>query len=105
MPSKSDKKNKGGAMRIEGEMTIFRAAELAQALQAGPPPAELDLSGVTEIDCAGLQLLLLAKKKALADKRALSLVGHSAAVTEVFELLNVTAYFGDPLVVPPRASA
>jgi anti-anti-sigma factor len=106
MASKPRKKKTDGAvLHIEGELTIFRAAELMQTLLASPPPADVDLSGVTEIDTAGLQLLMLAKKRAVAEHRQLSLVAHSAAVTEVFELLNVTAYFGDPLVVPPRASA
>jgi len=29
---------------------------------------------------------------------------HSQAVIEVFELLNVVAYFGDPLVIDARAN-
>ena len=64
-----------------------------------PAPSEIDLSAVTEIDTAGVQLLMLAKRTALEAKRELRLVGHSAAVIEVFELLNVAAYFGDHLVM------
>ena len=64
-----------------------------------PAPTEIDLSGVTEIDTSGVQLLMLAKKEALAAQRELRLVGHSPAVLEVFELLNVAAYFSDPLVM------
>lgn len=106
MASKPRKKNNhGSGLHIEGELTIFRAGELMHALLAEPPATEIDLSGVTEIDTAGLQLLMLAKKKALAERRELRLVAHSAAVTEVFELLNLAAYFGDPLVVAPRAAA
>ncbi len=99
------KKTEGSALRIEGELTIFRAAELMPQLLASPAPQTLDLSGVTEIDSAGLQLLMLAKKHARKEQRELQLVAHSAAVTEVFELLNVAAFFGDPLVVPPRPGA
>lgn len=102
---KTKKKTEDCTMCIAGELTIFRAAELMPQLLASPPPQELDLSGVTEIDTAGLQLLMLAKKRAQLEQRPLHLVAHSAAVTDVFELLNVAAYFGDPLVVPPRASA
>lgn len=86
-------------LRIEGELTIFRAMELKPVLLAEPLPQEIDLAGVTEIDTAGVQLLLLAKKMALAQQRELHLVGHSPAVMEVFELLNVAAFFGDPLVM------
>lgn len=87
------------ALRIEGELTIFRAMELKPVLLAEPLPQEIDLAGVTEIDTAGVQLLMLAKRSALAQQRELRLVGHSPAVIEVFELLNVAAYFGDPLVM------
>ncbi len=105
----SRKKATGAAppLRLTGELTIFRAAELKQLILACPPPVEIDLAGVTDIDTAGLQLLLLAKQTAVADKRELRLVAHSAAVTELFELLHVAAHFGDPMVVdaPTRQSA
>lgn len=92
-------------LHIEGELTIFRAMELKPIMLATPPPADIDLSGVTELDTAGVQLLMLAKKTALAEARTLRLVGHSAAVMEVFEMLNVAAYFGDPLVMNSRTKA
>ena len=92
-------------LRIEGEFTIFRAAELKPLVLASPPADEIDLSGVTELDTAGVQLLMLAKKTALAQQRNVKLVGHSPAVLEVFELLNVAAYFGDPLVMDSRTTS
>ena len=103
----SVKKPKGAAkvLRLSGELTIFRAAELMPVLLASPAPQEIDLSGVTELDTAGLQLLMQAKKKALAAKRELRLVAHSPAVIEVFELLNVAPFFGDQLVMDSRDGA
>ena len=92
----------GHTLRIEGEFTIFRAMELKQLLFAEPPITDIDMSAVTELDSAGLQLLMLAKKSALAQGRELHLVGHSEAVIDVFELLNVAGYFGDPLVMDSR---
>lgn len=89
---------------IQGEMSIYRATELKQALLAEPAPVEVNLSGVTDIDTAGVQLLMLAKKTAQAQQRELRLVAHSAAVTDVFELLNLAAYFNDPLVMVSRAT-
>ena len=86
-------------LRIEGELTIFRAMELKPVMLADPLPEEIDLSGVTELDTAGMQLLMLAKRTAVEQQRELRLVGHSPAVMEVFELLNVAAYFGDHLVM------
>ena len=93
--------NSGDVTRlsIKGELTIFRAQELKPSLLASQPRMEVDLSGVTDIDTAGVQLLMLAKKTALAEQRELRLVGHSPVVIDVFELLNVAAYFGDPLVM------
>lgn len=89
-------------LRIAGEFTIFRAMELKQALLSEPPPLEIDLSGVTEMDTAGVQLLILAKKEALAAQRELHLVAHSPAVIEVFDLLNVGEYFDDLMVMDAR---
>ena len=91
-------------LKIEGELTIFRAMELKPALLAEPPVTNIDLSGVTDLDCAGVQLLMLAKKTALAQGRDVQLVGHSPVVLDVFELLNVAAYFGDHLVMDSRAT-
>jgi anti-anti-sigma factor len=90
-------------LRIEGELTIFRAMELKPVLLAEPAVDQIDLSGVTDLDTAGLQLLMLAKKTALAKKCDVQLVGHSPAVLDVFELLNVAAYFGDHLVLDSRS--
>ena len=92
-------------LRIQGEMTIYLAAELKQALLAEPAPCEIDLSGVTDIDTVGVQLLILAKREAQASGRELRLVAHSPAVTDVFELLGLASIFDDPLVMDSRASA
>ena len=63
------------------------------------------MTGVTEIDTAGVQMLMLAKRDAIDQQRELRLVGHSRAVIEVFELLNVAAYFGDPLIMDSSEKA
>ena len=97
--------NSTNVLRIDGELTIFRAAALKPDVLAAPPFTEIDLSGVTELDTAGVQLLMLAKKTALAQGHDLRLSGHSPAVLEVFELLNVASYFGDPKVMGACAPA
>ena len=68
-------------LRIEGEMTIYRAEELKQALLEPLQPhttLEVNLSAVTELDTAGVQLLMLAKRTAQKQEGQLRLVGHSA---------------------------
>lgn len=91
-------------LRIVGEMTIYRATELKDTLIApisDDAQVEIDLSAVSEIDCAGIQLLMLAKKTALQKNCEVSMTGHSPAVVEAFELLNLASYFGDPIVILP----
>jgi anti-sigma B factor antagonist len=96
--------NQSSTLSVKGEFTIFRAQELKSILLAAPQPLVIDLSGVTDIDTAGVQLLMLAKRMAVAAQHELHLIAHSQAVIEVFELLNVVAYFGDPLVMDARAN-
>jgi len=90
-------------LAIDGELTIYRAAELRVVLQdafAQSGDLEIDLAAVTEMDSAGVQLLMAAKKTAAAQQRELRLVGHSPAVLEVFETLDLAGHFGDPLLMP-----
>jgi anti-sigma B factor antagonist len=89
-------------LRIDGEMTIYTAADLKNRIVAALGAAstlEIDLSEVSEIDSAGLQLLMLAKREAAAQGKQVALVGHSHAVIECFDLCNVTATFGDQVVI------
>ncbi len=91
---------------IEGELTIYRAAELKPVLLdavANESVVEVDLSAVSEFDTAGLQILMLAKRAAVAARSELRLVKHSPAVVDVLQLLDLAGYFGDPLVVPSAA--
>jgi anti-anti-sigma factor len=80
-------------LTLEGELTIYRAAELKPLLLSDPPPRSIDLSGVTEIDTAGVQLLMQAKKMALQSHQSFQLLAPSHAVAEVFELLNIFSFF------------
>ena len=79
-------------MRVEGEMTIYRAAELKPALleavRAHEAPA-LDLSAVTEFDSAGLQLLLVGRQEAARLGKHLAVSAASSAVRDVFALLGM----------------
>ena len=91
-------------LNIAGELSIYRADELKRALiEPLAPGVQLvvNLAAVTEFDTCGLQLLMLAKRTAQTLGSELQLVGHSPAVLEVFELLNVAAFFGDHLVIAP----
>ena len=91
-------------LRIKGELTIYRAGELKDLFIgtcSGKSRVEFDLSSVTEIDTAGVQLLMAAKRQLDQAGGSLHLVGHSQAVIDAFELFDLVAYFGDPLVIAP----
>jgi anti-sigma B factor antagonist len=79
-------------LAVEGEMTIYRAAELKpvllEAVHAHDAPA-LDLSAVTEFDSAGLQLLLAARQEAARLGKHLTVSAASPAVRDVFALLGL----------------
>ena len=95
-------------LAIDGELSIYRSDELKHALieplQSGVRLI-VDLAKVSELDTCGLQLLMLAKRTAKAVGGELQLVGHSPAVVDVFELLNVAAFFGDHLVIEPSSAS
>lgn len=95
-------------LRLDGELTIYRAAELKPLLLdtlRGAAVLEIDLAGVTDIDSAGVQLLMLARRQALAQGRALRLIAPSAAVVDVLELLDLHACFGGDLAAPAQGVA
>lgn len=99
------KKNDGILqLPIKDDMTIYNAESLKETLLGYCHPStqelQLDLSAVTEMDSAGLQLLLLLKAEAQKRGFVLRLLQHSEAVIEVFELLKLGMYFGDPIVIP-----
>jgi len=96
MPDATRHENGTSLLRIEGEMTIYRALELKPLLLARLEESaalDIDLAGVTEFDTAGVQLLILACKSAQAMQRKLRLVAHSPAVAEVLELLDIAKHF------------
>lgn len=103
MATKS-KKNAGEKINfaIEGELTIYRVSGIHENISkvlASGNAIEIDLSHVTEIDGAGLQLLLAAKLESFARDAQLTLVGHSNAVREMLDLCDLGGFFGDPVVI------
>jgi len=77
---------------VVGELSILTAAEvkgvLVDALGRGED-LELDLSEVTEMDTAGLQLLLMLRREAGQLSRSVSLVAPSEAVRSVLAIARL----------------
>ena len=79
---------------IDGDATIYAASDLFERIKAvlqGSGTIELDLAHVTEIDTAGVQLLLLLKREADLAQRPLRLLGASPPVREVLRMLDLRA--------------
>lgn len=90
-------------LKPEGELTIYTAASIkSRFLDAlsTQEAIELDLSQVTELDSAGLQLLLMAKREAERRNIELSFGQQSRAVVDVLDLCNLSSLFGNPVVIP-----
>ena len=87
---------------IEGELSIFAAAALRQRLLDAivtDKEVEVDLSQVSEIDSAGIQLMVAAKREAAARNKPLRFIGHSQAVFDIIELYDLSGHFGDPVLI------
>ena len=99
-------KPKGQRLAIVEEMTIYNAGALKQKIVEGLNSAEvleLDLAAVGEIDTAGFQLLVLAKREAARLGKQAPIVAHSQAVQEVVDFFHMAAEFGDPMLITPQA--
>src|SRR5262247_1367015 len=90
----------GGAHRriaIAGPLTIYEAAPGKRALLEAlgrVAELEIDLSEVTELDTAGIQLLLLVKGEASAANKAVRLTAPSPAALEAIELCGLDDHLG-----------
>lgn len=91
--------------RVAGEMTIYTAIEcrdlLQQTLQLCQE-IEIDLSGVTEVDSTGVQLLIQVKRQGEKLGKPARLVCHSPAIQEIIDLYRLAPEFGDPMIIASR---
>ena len=95
-------------LAITEDLTIYHALEQKQLLLdalAVTSELELNLAHVSEMDTAGLQLLVLLKKEAQRAGKQVRIVAHSQAVSSVIDFCNMAAEFGDPLVIPAREAS
>jgi anti-anti-sigma factor len=97
MELRTQKNGNTAEVAITGEMNIYNALELKAALVTavdGAEAVELDLSGVSEFDSSGAQLLLLARKECELAGKKLTLAARSAPVDSVIGLFNLAELFG-----------
>lgn len=87
---------KATRVRLGGELTVYQARELRDALLGklrGSPALELDLSRVEVMDTAGFQLLLALRKESSAVKKRFAITAQSPATASVLRLFNMEEYF------------
>jgi anti-sigma B factor antagonist len=97
-----------GRVVIEDELTIYTVLELKETLLTAlltTDELELDLSGVSEIDGAGLQLLVMVKQESVTLGKTLRFIGHSPVVLELIDLSGLAGFFGDPLLIVRPSSS
>lgn len=94
----SRKKSKDTTTLVfEGDITIYYVAQIKDELFADyeklSDKVALDLEGVTEIDTAGVQLLLFAKKFFASVHRSLFISKSNESVDTVLAVLDVDTQF------------
>ena len=95
---------KNARVALSGELTIYSAAEIKAAMaevMGVCSEIEVDLSGITEIDTAGLQLMLIVKRNPGSDVR---FVNHPPEVLRLVDLANLGGALGDPLFIAASQS-
>lgn len=92
------KKNKDiSTLTLEGELTIYNVTQAKQEIftdhEKLPEKIAIDLHRVTEIDTAGVQLLLFAKKYFGKANKSLFISKSNESVDSVLNVLNVSSQF------------
>jgi anti-anti-sigma factor len=94
-----------GHVSIDGELTVHTIADIKAGLALAVlehEETEIDLGGVEEMDTAGLQLMLMAKR---CSGKTVRFVNHSEAVLRLLDLSNLGSTLGDPLLIARRGNS
>lgn len=95
------------SLNIGGEFTIFTASDFKDRLleaidHCASQEIEVDLSEVSEIDSAGLQLMIMAKRRAVSQGKTIRFCRHSDPVLDLLDLCDLAGFFGDPVLIRSR---
>jgi anti-anti-sigma factor len=92
----SKKKGATEKLIVEGELTIYTAADTKEKIGKllESETVEIDLSQVGEIDTAGLQLLLLARRECAQREKKIVFSNPSEAVRACWKMCNLQVEFG-----------
>ncbi|WP_153110960.1 STAS domain-containing protein [Propionivibrio limicola] len=89
------------ALCILGDFTIFAAADLKPKIieainQGETDEVVIDLADVSEIDSAGLQLMVMAMREGAAQSKNVRFTRHSEPVLNLIDLFGLSGFFGTP---------
>lgn len=93
-------------LQMEGELTIYTAQEIKRNLLDALTECHalaLDLSSVTELDTAGVQLLMMAKQEAERLGKEVQFLAPSSAAEALIDLYRLAPYLGVSASTAPRA--
>ena len=99
-----DYSGQSARVTLSGELTIYSVAQIKSALAEAMGKAseiEVDLARVTEVDTAGLQLMLIVKRHPGCNVR---FVNHPPEVLRLIDLANLGGALGDPLFISASRS-
>ncbi len=105
MQIESEQRGEHCTLRLVGDFILAHATELKDSLLDTLNDCEqldIDLADVSDIDTAGMQLLLLLKREAMLVHKDCRLINHSHMVVDMLETYQLSSYFGDPLVLSAR---
>lgn len=80
---------------VAGELTIYNAAAFKDSMKPhleGDAPLALDLSGVTEMDTSGMQVLILLKRECGIRGKGFRITETSRVVNGAMDLLNLNGF-------------
>jgi anti-sigma B factor antagonist len=83
----------GGRLRLVGELDIAGVPALRAVLASVDGDVEIDCSGLTFIDCAGLRVLQETQRACETAGVRLLLIGPSRCVTRLIDLSGLSGFF------------
>ncbi|MDH4263276.1 MAG: STAS domain-containing protein [Spirochaetia bacterium] len=88
---------------LKGDLNIYNTPNFINELSSlfkSYNKIALDVGKVAEIDTAGLQTMIAAKKEALLNNKVFKIVNHSPSVIRLIDLLGLVGFFGDKIKIP-----
>lgn len=88
---------------LKGDLNIYSSPAFVEELSSlfgSYNKIALDLADVAELDTAGLQALVAAKKESVKTNKVLKILNHSRVVIKLFDLLGLVGFFGDKIKIP-----